>query len=80
MADVMLNGYMVDFDEAVNLMDDEIREAVHADIAPCTDQEFMDDEIREEVHRKMAPCSEQEFMDAYAKAHHEKYGEEFKVN
>ena len=59
MAKVMLNGEMVDFDVAVILMDDEIREAVHADLAPCTDQEF---------------------MDAYAKAHHEKYGEEFKVN
>lgn len=59
MAKVMLNGEMVDFDVAVNIMDDDIREEVHADIAPCTDQEF---------------------MDAYAKAHHEKYGEEFKVN
>ena len=56
---VMLNGEMVDFDVAVSLMDDDIREEVHADVAPCTDQEF---------------------MDAYAKAHHEKYGEEFKVN
>ena len=56
---VMLNGEMVDFDVAVSLMDDDIREEVHADLAPCTDQEF---------------------MDAYAKAHHEKYGEEFKVN
>lgn len=59
MADVMLNGEMVDFEVAVNLMDDG---------------------IREEVHREMAPCSEQEFMDAYAKAHHEKYGETFEVN
>ena len=59
MRKVMLNGEMVNFDAAVSLMDDEIREAVHADLAPCTDQEF---------------------MDAYAKAHHEKYGEEFKVN
>lgn len=46
MADVMLNGEMVDFDAAVNLMDDEIREAVHADIAPCTDQEFMDEYVK----------------------------------
>ena len=43
MADVMLNGEMVDFDAAVNLMDDEIREAVHADLAPCTDQEFINE-------------------------------------
>lgn len=33
MANVMLNGEMVNFDVAVNLMDDEIREAVHADLA-----------------------------------------------
>lgn len=59
MRKVMLNNEAVDFDAAVSLMDDE---------------------IREEVHSEMAPCSEQEFMDAYAKAHHEKYGEEFKVN
>ena len=59
MADVMLNGEMVNFDVAVILMDDD---------------------IREEVHREMAPCSEQEFMDAYAKAHHEKYGETFEIN
>lgn len=42
MANVMLNGKMVNFDAAVNLMDDAIREAVHADLAPCTDQEFID--------------------------------------
>jgi hypothetical protein len=46
MANVMLNGEMVNFDVAVNLMDDEIREAVHADLAPCTDQEFMDEYVK----------------------------------
>ena len=46
MADVMLNGEMVDFDAAVNLMDDEIREAVHADLAPCADQEFIDEYVK----------------------------------
>lgn len=46
MANVMLNGEMVDFDAAVNMMDDGIREAVHADLAPCTDQEFMDEYAR----------------------------------
>lgn len=39
---VMLNGYMVDFEICVNLMDDEIREALHAELAPCTEQEFLD--------------------------------------
>ena len=39
---VLLNGYEVDFDVAVNMMDDEIREELHNKLAPCTDQEFMD--------------------------------------
>ena len=43
MANVMLNGEMVNFDVAVNLMDADIREAVHADLAPCTDQEFINE-------------------------------------
>ena len=32
-----------DFDVAVSVMDDEIREAVHSDLAPCGEQEFMDE-------------------------------------
>lgn len=39
---VTLNGKTIDFDAAVNLMDDEIREELHSKLAPCTDQEFMD--------------------------------------
>lgn len=35
-------GIEVDFDLAVNLMDDELREEIHAQLAPCTDQEFFD--------------------------------------
>lgn len=34
------NDYQLDFDAAVNLMDDEIREGLHNEIAPCTEQEF----------------------------------------
>lgn len=30
------------FDAAVNMMDDEIREDLHAEIAPCSDVEFME--------------------------------------
>ena len=29
------------FDAAIELMDDELREQVHAEIAPCTDLEFL---------------------------------------
>jgi len=39
---VEVNGNMVDFDAAVTLMDDEIREEVHQELAPCTNQEFID--------------------------------------
>lgn len=33
-------GVQIDYDAAVELMDDEIREDVAADLAPCTEQEF----------------------------------------
>lgn len=39
---VRLNGKDVDFEAATALMDDAIRERLHSDLAPCTDQEFMD--------------------------------------
>ena len=39
---VTYNNDQVDFEAAVNLMDDEIREALHAELAPCTEQEFFD--------------------------------------
>lgn len=29
------------FEEAVILMDDEIREELHSELAPCTDEEFL---------------------------------------
>ena len=37
---INLNGREIDFDFGVGLMDDEIREELHAELAPCTDQEF----------------------------------------
>ena len=43
MPEVTLNNRTVDYDAAVNLMDDSIREAVHADLAPCTEQEILDE-------------------------------------
>lgn len=42
MKTVILNNQTVDFDSCVSLMDDDIREQVHADLAPCTEQEFLD--------------------------------------
>ena len=34
------------WDVIVNMMDDDIREAVHADLAPCTDAESLADYLR----------------------------------
>lgn len=34
--------FMKDFDVWVNLMDDELREQVHAELAPCTDEVFLE--------------------------------------
>lgn len=42
MKTVILNNEEVNFDACANLMDDEIREAIHAELAPCTEQEFLD--------------------------------------
>lgn len=42
------------FPYIVALMDDEIREAVHADLAPCSDREFFD----EYCHRHYAKFGE----------------------
>ena len=39
---VLLNGRDVDFNTCVNMMDDEIREEIHAEKAPCSEQEFLD--------------------------------------
>ena len=43
MAKVILNGFEVDFDACVNLMDDDLREELHMEMAgECTEQEFFD--------------------------------------
>ena len=33
-------GIEINYDAAVELMDDDIRERIHAELAPCTEQEF----------------------------------------
>ena len=35
-----VNGIELDYEVAVQLMDEEIREKIHAEIAPCTEQVF----------------------------------------
>jgi len=41
--EIIENGY---YASAVALMDDEIREAVHADLAPCSEVEFLEEYMR----------------------------------
>jgi hypothetical protein len=36
------NGRPVSYEAAVNLMDDELRELLHANLVPCSEQEFYD--------------------------------------
>lgn len=40
------NRNIQDYDAAVNLMDDELREEIHAELAPCTNQEFIEEYAR----------------------------------
>ena len=40
---IIENGY---YEAAVNLMDDEIREELHNEMAPCTDLEFLEEYMK----------------------------------
>lgn len=35
-------GQLIDYDVAVNMMDDDLREKLHFELAPCTDQDFFE--------------------------------------
>lgn len=61
---VIINGKSVDFDAAVNLMDDEIREHLHSTVADYNQDD---------------PKSHQNFVDAYCVAHSQRFGEDFQV-
>lgn len=45
------NGDSRDYDAAVNLMDDDLREEVHADLAPCADQRFIEEYAKRHEQR-----------------------------
>jgi hypothetical protein len=34
-------GVNIDYDLSVSFMDDDLREEIHGDLAPCTDQQFL---------------------------------------
>lgn len=35
-----LNGAFVDYDNAVNFMDDDLCDVIHAEFSPCSEQQF----------------------------------------
>ena len=39
------------FHAAVELMDDEIREAVHQELSPCTDEEFLTEYMKRHAEK-----------------------------
>lgn len=57
---VRYGNKMVDYDEAVAYMDNEIREELHAEMAPCTNQEFFDEYIKRHEAKY-----EEDFADTY---------------
>lgn len=44
------DGNKIFYQSAVNLMDDDIREELHAKLAPCTEQVFFDEYVK--AHRE----------------------------
>lgn len=46
--EIIDNGY---YEAAVALMDDEIREAIHAEMAPCSELEFLTEYMRRHEER-----------------------------
>lgn len=62
------DGEWIDFDAAVNMMDDEIRERLHIELMPSPGEEIPEQEF----------C--QNFYNQYVKLHAEKYnGEKFVI-
>lgn len=45
------NGDSFDYETAVNLMDDDLREETNADLAPCSDQRFIEEYARRHEQR-----------------------------
>lgn len=41
--EIIINGL---YEAAVNLMDDEIREELHRELAPCSDLEFLEEYMK----------------------------------
>lgn len=50
------HGKAVDFDAAVNIMDDCLREELHLKLAPCSNQQFFDEYAHHHLQRFGVEC------------------------
>ena len=48
---VIFGGEPIRFSAAVALMNDDLREEIHADLAPCSDQEFFDEYCKRHLEK-----------------------------
>lgn len=48
---VLVNKELFDYDAVVNLMDDDLREELHLELAPCTNQEFVDAYVKRHAEK-----------------------------
>jgi len=48
------SGHKVDFDAAVEYMDEDLREKIHSKLSPCTEQEFFT--AYEKAHADLFGC------------------------
>jgi len=55
MITVIYNNREIDYDSAVVLMDDDVREELHALLAPCTNQEFFDAYVERHLEKYNEP-------------------------
>ena len=59
------NGASIDYDAAVALMDDDLREEVAADLAPCTEQEFFTEYYKQHAVKFGAPWEHDKINPTY---------------
>ena len=51
MVKVILSGKAMDFETMVHYMDDELREELHSQLAPCTEQEFAEAYVKAHLEK-----------------------------
>lgn len=83
MSDIQtFDGYTINFEDAVNLMNHEIREKLYSDVFNAEiniggNLTTLEAELKNNPHEY---SFEQAFYDEYCRAHYKKFGEKFIVN